>query len=150
MPVVNIGLQRTRDLVAGQGGMNAPVNSLGFGSNDAAESPTDARLGAAATGVNNAAGQAANNSYWKAGASVTTSTGGDGTADPFWQKEATFLTTEANVVLYEMGSAAGALSGTNPAGNDGTKLYTRKRIGGATGIGKTADIELTNRTKVTY
>lgn len=148
MPVTNIGLQRTRDLVAGAGSMNAPVDSLGFGSNDDAESPVDTRLGGGSG--SNAAGQLKTNSYWKSGADVTTTVGGDGTVDPFWQKEATFLTTEANVVLYEMGSAAGALAGTNPAGNDGTTLYTRKRIGGATGIGKTADIELTNRTKVTY
>lgn len=149
MPVVNIGLQRQRDLVQGSGSMNAAVDSVGFGANDTAEAAADTRLGGGAG--NNAAGQTRNNSYWKSGGSTTLTNGGDATADPWWQREATWSTSEANVVLYELGTAAGTLSGTNPAGNaTDTNLYSRKRIGGSSGIGKTTDIELVGRVKVTY
>lgn len=148
IPVVNIGLQRARDLVAGTGTMNAPVNSIGFGSDDTAEAAADTRLGGGSG--NNGAGQLRTNSYWKSAGSTTLTTGGDGTADPWWQREATFSTSEANVVLYELGSSAGTLTGTNPAGNNGTALYSRKRIGGSSGIGKTSDIELVGRVRVTY
>jgi len=145
MPVPNIGLQRARDLVRGSGSMNAPVNSLGFGTSNAAEAAADTVLGAGAA-----------SSYWKTtgDSSWLDTAGGDGTADPWWQKEVTWTETEISaggeVALFEMGSAAGALTGTNPAGEDGTKLYTRKRVGGAGGIGKTDDIQLSNRTRVTY
>lgn len=148
MPVVNIGLQRQRDLVANTGTMNAPVNSVGFGANDTAEAAADTKLGGGSG--NNAAGQTRNNSYWKTSTDVTLTSGGDASADPWWQMEATWATSEANVVLFELGTSAGSLTGTNPAGNDDTKLYTRKRIGGSTGIGKTTDIELVGRVKVTY
>lgn len=142
MPVVNIGLQRTRDRVIGSGGMNTAVDSIGVGTNDAVEGAGDTRLGA---------GTAPKNfSSWKSGASLTTTTGGDATADPWWQFEATYATTEANQTLFEIGTSAGTLTGDNPAGNDGTRLYSRKRIGGATGVGKTADIELVARVRVTY
>jgi hypothetical protein len=142
MPVVNIGLQRTRDRVIGSGTMNAAVDSIGVGTNDAAEAAGDTRLGA---GTN-----PKDYDTWKSGGALTITTGGDGTADPWWQIEATYATTEANQVLFEIGTSAGTLSGDNPAGNDGTKLYSRKRIGGATGVGKTSDIELIARVKVTY
>ncbi len=122
--------------------MNAVVDSLGFGSNDAAEAPGDTKLGAGAAPKDQ--------SFWKTGVNVVITTGGNGTADPFFQFEATFGTGEANVVLFEIGTSAGALDGANPLGNDGTRLYTRKRIGGAAGIGKTVDIELVGRVKVTY
>lgn len=142
MPIVNIGLQRMRDRMINSGAMNQAVDSLGFGSNSAAEAAADVRLGAGAGALAN--------SYWKTAANVTFTTGGDGTVDPFWQAEATFLTSEANDTLFEIGTAAGSLTGTSPAGNDGTKLYSRKRIGGAGGITKTTDIELVGRVKVTY
>jgi hypothetical protein len=142
MPVVNIGLQRTRDRVIGSGGMNAAVDSIGVGTNDAAEAAGDTRLGGGAA--------PRNFSSWKSAAALTVTTGGDGTADPWWQFEATYATTEANQTLFEIGTSAGTLSGDNPANNDGTRLYSRKRIGGATGVGKTSDIELVARVRVTY
>jgi hypothetical protein len=159
MPVVDNGLQILRDRTVNSGSKAAfIVDSLGFGTNDAADgagpSFTVNRLGGGST--NNAAGQASTNSYWKTGVNVTQTTGGDGTADPFWQFEATFLTTEisttpgSTVVLYEIGTSAGTLNGTNPANNDGTRLFSRKRIGGTAGIGKTQDIDLVGRVKVTY
>lgn len=138
-PVVNIGLQRTRDRIIGQGTMNQAVDSIGIGGATAAEAGTDTVLGTGAA-----------SSYWKSGGSLTVTTGGDGTVDPYWQFEATWATNEANDTLYEIGTSAGTLTGTNPAGEDGTKLYTRKRIGGAGGIGKTTDIELVGRVRVTY
>lgn len=159
MPVVDNGLQITRDRAIGTGAKaTMTIDSLGFGTSDTADGAGPSypitKLGAAAG--NNGAGQAASNSYWKSGANVTLTTGGDGTADPWWQAEATFATTEIStvagttVVLYEIGTSAGALSGTNPANNDGTRLYTRKRIGGTSGIGKTQDLDLVGRTRVTY
>lgn len=138
-PVPNIGLEITRDQVT------AAVDSLGFGTDNTAEDVGDTVLGSGAA-----------DSYWKNDTDGTwaESTGGDGTADPFWQKEVEWSEAEISgggeVTLFEMGSAIGALTGTNPAGEDGTKLYTRKRIGGAGGIGKTDDIKIINRTKVTY
>lgn len=159
MPVVDNGLNILRDRTIGTGPKAAfVVDSLGFGSNDAVDGagPSFAinKLGGG-TG-NNAAGQVATNSYWKTSTNVTTTTGGDGTADPFFQQEATFLTTEisttsgSTIVLYEIGVSAGSLDGTNPANNDGTRLFTRKRIGGTSGIGKTQDIDLVGRVKATY
>lgn len=147
MPVVNDGLQRTRDLVQGAGTMNQAVDSVGIGTNSAAEAATDTALGAGGTA-------ATQRSYWKSGASVTKTTGGDGTADPFWQYEITFATTEANDAnpFFEIGTAAGAQTGapqTTTTAQVG-KLYSRKRIGGAGGITKTSDIELVVRVKVTY
>lgn len=136
MPVVNIGLQRTRDLVRGSGSMNQPVNSLGFGTNDSADNAADVRLGAGAG--------AKSTSFWK---TVTPTAGGDGTSDPWVQYEATFAEAEANDVIGEIGTSAGSLTGTNPAGNDGTRLYTRKKIGPLT---KTTDIELIGRVRITY
>ena len=159
MPVQDNGLQITRDRLIGSGARAAfTIDSLGFGTNDAADGAGPSypinRLGGGSG--NNAAAQPATNSYWKTGANVTQTTGGDGSADPFWQFEATFATTEISVtagttvVLYELGTSAGALNGTNPANNDGTRLYTRKRIGGTAGIGKTQDLDLVGRVRVTY
>lgn len=159
MPVVDNGLQILRDRAIGTGARSAfVVDSLGFGTNDAADGAGPSypinKLGGGAG--NNAAGQVATNSYWKTGVNVTTTTGGDGTADPFYQQEATFATNEistsagSTIVLYEIGLSAGSLNGTNPANNDGTRLMTRKRIGGTAGIGKTQDIDLVGRVKVTY
>ena len=140
MPVVNIGLQRMRDLVRGSGSMNAPVNSVGFGTTSTADAAADNQLGASG-----------GTSYWKytgsASGAVTITTGGDGTADPFVQYEATFATTEANATLAELGSSAGSLDGTNPAGNNGTALFTRKKVGPIT---KTTDISLIGRIRVTF
>lgn len=153
MPVVDNGLQILRDRTVNSGAKAAfVVDSLGFGTNNAADGTGPSfpinKLGAGVA--------PANNSYWKTGVNVTQTTGGDGTADPFWQFEATFLTTEISVnpgdtiVLYEIGTSSGALNGTNPANNDGTRLFSRKRIGGTAGIGKTQDIDLVGRVKVTY
>lgn len=141
-PVVNIGLQRMRDRIINAGTMNQAVDCIGIGTNDAAEAAGDTRLGGGAA--------PRNFSSWKTGASLTITTGGDGTVDPWWQYEATYATTEANQTHFEIGTSAGGLTGDNPANNDGTRLYTRKRIGGSTGIGKTTDIELVARVRVTY
>ncbi len=145
-PVVNVGLQRTRDRMAGLNATTtgAAVDSLGIGSNDAAEAAGDTRLGAGAA--------PRDQSFWKSGASLGISSSGGGAADPDprWTFEATWGTGEANVTIFEIGTSAGALAGANPAGNDGTRLYTRKRIGGAGGIGKTPDIELVAKVTVTY
>lgn len=159
MPVVDNGLFILRDRTINSGPKAAfIVDSLGFGSNDAADGAGPSypinKLGGG-TG-NNAAGQVSTNSYWKTGVNVTQTTGQDAASDPFFQFEATFLTTEisttpgSTVVLYEIGVSAGTLNGTNPANNDGTRLFTRKRIGGTAGIGKTQDIDLVGRVKVTY
>lgn len=159
MPVVDNGVNILRDLSVNLGAKsNFRIDSLGFGTNDASDGAGPSypinKLGGGT--ANNAAGQASTNSYWKTSTDVTKTTGGDGSADPFWQFEATFLTTEisttpgSTVVLYEIGSSSGALNGTNPAGNDGTRLFTRKRIGGTAGIGKTQDIDLVGRIKVTF
>ncbi|MDX1532594.1 MAG: hypothetical protein R3230_00085 [Nitrosopumilaceae archaeon] len=160
MPVVDNGLNILRDRTIGSGTKSGfVVDSIGFGTNDAADGagpsyPID-QLGGG-DGSNNAAGQANNNSYWKTSTDVTQTSGGDGTDDPFWQFEATWLTTEIStspgttIVLYEIGTSSGALDGTNPVGNDGTRLFSRKRIGGSAGIGKTQDIDLVGRVKVTY
>lgn len=160
MPVVDNGLNILRDRTVAQGlpKANFIVDSIGFGTNDAADGAGPSfpinKLGGGT--ANNAAGQPSTNSYWKTSTNVTFLSGGDGTADPFWQFEATWLTTEisttpgSTVVLYEIGTSAGTLNGTNPAANDGTRLFTRKRIGGTAGIGKTQDIDLVGRVKVTY
>lgn len=159
MPVVDNGLTILRDRTIGSGSKAAfIVDSLGFGTNDAADGagPSFAinKLGGGT--ANNAAGQASTNSYWKTSTNVVQTTGTDSASDPFFQFEATFATTEisttpgSTVVLYEIGISSGALNGTNPANNDGTRLFTRKRIGGTAGIGKTQDIDLVGRVKVTF
>lgn len=148
MPLVNIGAQRARDLVSGQ--HTNEVDSVGFGTDNTAEGLTDTQLG-----------DNAETSYWKTSGDVTLTD--DGTTEaspdsgedmPWFQLEATWSETEISaggeVTLYELGLAAGSLAGTDPAGNDGTNLYTRKRIGGSGGIGKTDDIELGGRVKVTF
>lgn len=159
MPVQDNGLQLTRDRLINTGGKAAfIVDSIGFGTNDDADGagPSYALNKLGQGSGNNAAGQLKTNSYWKTSTDVTKTTGGDGSADPFWQFEATWITTEIStspgttVVLYEIGTSAGSLAGTNPANNDGTRIYTRRRIGGSSGIGKTQDIDLVGRVKVTY
>ena len=153
MPVGDNGLNILRDRTVNTGPKAGfVVDSLGFGTNSAADGVGPSfpinRLGGG-TAPNN-------NSYWKTKPAVTEVKGGDGTDDPFWQFEATFLTTEISVnpgdtvVLFEIGTSSGALNGTNPASNDGTRLFSRKRIGGTAGIGKTQDIDLVGRVKVTY
>lgn len=146
-PVVNDGLQRTRDLIRGSGTMNQAVDSVGIGTNDAAEAASDVALGNGGTA-------AKQRSYWKSSTDVTKTSGGDGTADPWWQFEITFTTGEANDAnpFFEIGTAAGAQTGapqTTITAQNG-KLYTRKRIGGSGGITKTSDIELVVRVRTTY
>lgn len=144
MPLVNIGAQRTRSrVVASAQGI---VDSIGIGTDSTAEALTDVRLG------NGAA-----NSSWKSGAgnvTLTDSTATDATttaANPWWQLEATWGTTEFNnKTIFEIGTSAGTLSGDDPAAEDGTKLYSRKRVGGSTGLGKTNDYSLVARVKFTY
>lgn len=148
MPVVNRGLQIARDLIAG---LNTDyVDSVGFGTSNTAEAGTNDRLGDGGGG--------GTDSYWKTAGDVTiTSSQGADTAseaDPWAQWEAEWTEVEISaggeVTLYEMGLGRNSLAGTNPAGNDGTNEYTRKRIGGSGGIGKTDDIRLAARIKVTY
>jgi hypothetical protein len=143
MPLVNIGAQRTRSRVVASAA--TIVDSIGIGTDSTAEALADTRLG------NGAA-----NSSWKSGASatLTDSAATDPTssaASPWWQLEGTWGTAEFNGnTVFEIGTSAGTLSGDNPAGEDGTKLYSRKRVGGATGLGKTADYSLVARVKFTY
>jgi len=159
MPKVNNGYQIDRDRSINLGPRAGfVVDSVGWGTNDAADGAGPSypitKLGG---GVgNNAGGQAATNSYWKSGASVTKTTGGDGTANPFWQLEASWAENEIStspgttVILFETGTSAGALTGTNPAGNNDTALYTRKRVGGTSGLGKTIDFSIVARTRVDF
>lgn len=149
MPVVDNGLNIMRDRTINSGAKAAfVVDSVGFGTSDVADGAGPS-YPITSLGV-------AGSSYWKTSVDVTITTGGDGTEDPFWQLEATFATTEIStgpsdtIVLKEIGTSAGTLAGTDPAGNDGTVLFSRKRIGGTAGIGKTQDIELVGRIKVTY
>ena len=150
MPVVNNGLNILRDRTINTGAKAGfIVDSLGFGGSNIAD-------GAGPSYTVNVLGAGSTGAYFKSGSDVTKTTGGDGTVDPFWQFEATFATNEIStgasdtIVLFEIGTSSGALTGTNPAGNNGTRLFTRKRIGGSSGIGKTQDIDLVGRVKVTY
>jgi hypothetical protein len=140
-PVVNIGLQRLRDRIYAS--TAAVIDSIGFGTSNAAEDATDTVLGTGAA-----------DSYWKTTSSagwVAPTVGGDGTVDPWVQFESSWSTAEANgATIFEVGLASGTLNGQNPAGEDGTKLFSRKRVGGASGIGKTADIDLVVRIRVTF
>lgn len=150
MPVVDNGLNILRDRTINTGSKAAfVVDSIGFGGNSTAD-------GAGPSYPINLLGDGSTGAYFKTSTDVSKLTGGDDTDDPFWQFEATWTTTQIStgandtVVLYEIGTSSGSLSGTNPAGNDGTKLFSRKRIGGTSGIGKTQDIDLVGRVKVTY
>lgn len=148
MPLVAIGSQRARDLVSGQ--HTNEVDSVGFGTDNTAEATTDDRLG-----------DNAGESFWKSGGDVTLTDDGTTEAspdtaedEPWFQLEATWTESEISAggekTLYELGTSAGSLTGTDPASNDGTNLYTRKRIGGTGGIGKTNDVELGGRVKITF
>lgn len=159
MPKVNQGYQIDRDRSINTGSLSAYiVDSVGWGTNDAADgagpSYTITKLGGGSG--NNIAGQLATNSYFKSGVDVTKTTGGDGTANPFWQLESTWgeteISTGANdtVTLFEVGTSAQGLTGTNPAGNDDTALYTRKRVGGTSGLGKTQDFSIVARVRLDF
>lgn len=159
MPKVNNGYQIDRDRSINLGARAAfVVDSVGWGTNDAADGAGPSfpltRLGGGAG--NNVGGQVATNSYWKAAGDVTKTTGGDGTANPWWQLEASWSESEIStapgttVILFETGTSAGALAGTNPANNDGTRLYTRKRVGGSSGLGKTQDFSIVARNRVDF
>jgi hypothetical protein len=159
MPKVNNGYQIDRDKSINVGPLKGyVVDSVGWGTNDDADGAGPSfplnKLGGG--GGSNVAGQSAVNSYWKSGGSVTVTTGGDGTAAPSWQLEATWGEDEISedeavtVTLFEVGTSAQALSGKNPAGNDGTALYTRKRVGGTSGLGKTQDFSIVARVLLEY
>ena len=111
MPVPIKGLEIYRQL------MMAEADSVGFGTNNAADDPTDNQLGAGG------------NSYWKTGGNVTVTSGGDATTAPWLQLAALFAKGEANDNLGEMGLSRGALDGLNPAANDGSNLVTRTAVG---------------------
>lgn len=142
MPLTNLGAAHTRSQVAGITVL--PVNSIGIGTDNTAEALTFTQLGTGAA-----------SSSWKntgTGATLTDSTGTDtsATTNPFWQLEATWDTTEFNGnTVFEIGTAWGSLDGENP-GTEANKLYSRKRVGGATGLGKTSDYSLVARIKFTY
>lgn len=159
MPKVNGGYQIDRDRSINLGPRAAyVVDSIGWGTTDTADGAGPSypitKLGGGSG--NNVGGQVATNSYWKTATDVTKTTGGDGTANPWWQLEATWADTEISttpgttVILFEVGTSAGGLAGTNPANNDGTRLYTRKRVGGTSGIGKTQDTALVGRVRLDY
>lgn len=143
MPLVNLGAQRTRSRVVKNVG---PVDSIGIGTNAAAEALTDVQLGGGAGGESDFKPTGT-------GATLTDSEAADtaATVDPWWQLEATWGTAEFNGrAVTEIGTSAGSLDGLNPVAQDGTLLYTRKRVGGAGGLGKTADYSLIARVKLTY
>lgn len=162
MPKVNQGYQIDRDKSIAVGALAAyTVDSLGWGTNDASDGAGPSypirKLGGG-TG-NNLAGQAATNSYFKTGGDITKTTGGDGTANPWWQLEATWAENEISlnpgdtVTLFEVGASARSLSGTNPANNVDTALsglYTRKRVGGSSGLGKTQDFSIVARVRLDF
>ena len=135
MPVVNEGLNRYRDLMQGSGPQNAPADSLGFGTSNAADDPADDRLGVGGS------------SYWKTAGDVTVTNGGDSTTSPWFQFAATFGTGEANDNLGEIGISAGGLNGTDPAGNDGTNLVKRTAIGPFT---KSSVFEIEGRVRIDH
>ena len=160
MPKTNIAYQQDRDRSIQIGPLAGyVVDSVGWGTNDAADGTVAdqpfTRLGDG-NGTNNVGGTPNNLSYWKTSTDVTKTTGGDGTANPFWQLEATWGETEISanpsdtIVLTEVGTSAQSLSGTNPAGNDGTALYTRKRVGGTAGLGKTQDFSIVARVRLDF
>lgn len=142
MPLVNIGAAATRSQVVGL--TSTPVNSIGIGTDNTAEALTFTQIGTGAA-----------SSDWKntgTTATLTSSSGTDtsATTAPWWQLEATWDTTEFNGnTVFEIGTGWGSLSGANPAG-EANKLYSRKRVGGATGLGKTSDYSLVARVKMTY
>lgn len=159
MPKCNQGYQIDRDRSINIGPLAAYiVDSVGWGTNDEADGagpsyPITKLGGGVGTNI---AGQAATNSYFKTSTNVTKSTGGDGTANPWWQLEATWAETEIStgpsdtITLFEVGTSAGSLDGTNPIGNDDTALYTRKRVGGTSGLGKTQDFSIVARVRVDF
>ena len=142
MPLVNIAAAHTRNQVSGI--TSLPVNSIGIGTDSTAEALTFTQIGTGAA-----------NSDWKN--TSTTATRTDSTAtdtaattNPFWQLEGTWGVTEFNgKVVFEIATGWGSLSGADPVA-EASKLYTRKRVGGTTGLGKTADYALAARVKVTY
>jgi hypothetical protein len=159
LPKVNNGYEIDRDRSINVGPKAAfVVDSVGWGTADTADGAGPSypvnKLGGGAG--NNAGAQPATNSYWKTSTAVTKTTGGDGTANPFWQLEATWAENEIStspgqtVILFEVGTSAGSLTGTNPAGNDGTRLYTRKRVGGTSGLGKTQDFSIVARVRLDF
>lgn len=162
MPKVNQGYQIDRDRSINVGPLSTYiVDSVGWGTNDAADGAGPSypikKLGGGA--ANNLAGQPATNSYWKTSTNVTKTTGADGTANPFWQLEATWAENEISVnpsdtiTLFEVGTSARTLNGTNPANNVDTSLsglYTRKRVGGTSGLGKTQDFSIVARIRLDF
>lgn len=162
MPKVNQGYQIDRDRSIAVGPLAAyVVDSVGWGTNDAADGAGPSfpiRLLGGGAG-NNVAGQLRTNSYWKTAGNVTKTTGADGTANPFWQLEATWSDVEIStapgdtVVLFETGTSARSLTGTNPANNVDSALsglYTRKRVGGTSGLGKTQDFSIVARIRLDF
>jgi hypothetical protein len=145
MPIVNIAAAHTRSQVAGI--TSLPVNSIGVGTNSAAEALTVTQLGAGTAPLDE--------TFWRntgTGATRTDSSGTDtsSTTNPFWQLEFTLSTAEFNgETVFEIGTGWGSLDGANPA-TENNKLYSRKRVGGAVGLGKTADYSLVARVKMTY
>ena len=162
MPKVNQGYQIDRDRSINTGALASYlVDSVGWGTNDADDGTGPSypirKLGGGT--ADNAAGQPSTNSYWKSNTDVIKTTGGDGTANPFWQLEATWGPNEISVnpsdtiTLFEVGTSAGTLTGTNPEGNVDSELsglYTRKKVGGNSGLGKTQDFSIVARVKLTF
>jgi hypothetical protein len=145
MPLVNIAAAHTRSQVVGA--TSSPVNSIGLGTNSAAEDLTITEMGAGTS--------PGDQTTWKntlTGATLSDSSSSDDndTTDPFWQLEATWDDTEFNgKTIFEIGTAWGSLDGENP-GSENNKLNSRKRVGGGVGLGKTADYSIIARVKMTY
>lgn len=161
MPKLDCGYQIDRDRSVNNGPRAGfIVDSVGWGTNDAADGagPSYPIVKLGGGSGNNAGGQVSTNSYWKTGigTNVILTTGGDGTANPWWQLESTWTETEIStsagvtVILFEVGSSTGSLTGTNPANNDGIHAYTRKRVGGSSGLGKTQDLQIVARIRLNF
>lgn len=145
MPLVNIGAAATRSQVAGI--TTSPVNSIGVGTDSTAEALTFTQLGSGANPLDE--------TFWRntsTGATLSDSTSTDtsATTSPWWQLEFTLATSEFNgETVYEIGTGWGSLNGQNPA-TENNKLYSRKRVGGSVGLGKTSDYSLIARVRMTY
>lgn len=145
MPLVNIAAAHTRSQVVAI--TSSPVNSIGLGTNSAAENLTITQMGAGSAPLDQ--------TTWKntaTGATLTDSTSTDdsSTTNPFWQLEATWDDTEFNgETVFEIGTGWGSLNGLNPAAEN-NKLNSRKRVGGGVGLGKTPDYSIIARVKMTY
>lgn len=149
MAVVDNGKQILIDRAIGQGSKASfVVDSIGYGTDG---TPNESETSSSVDRIGANGGDA----YFKTGADVTITTGTED-GSPFFQFEAEFGNDEISeqptdvIVLKEIGISSGSLDGTNPAANDGTRLFTRRTIGGSVGIGKTQEFSVIARSRVNF